>query len=133
MNHLKGWISNLFFFKVRKSAKRCLFLIPNLRTRASIRKQRKIGHKTRFLNFGSPNRIVNSHIRFRSMGPFHYVRLELRLCSFSSTGVSNLRFSSLWEQAKLKPTTRVGCNSGRAICAIHELILFMNCCRSGKK
>ena len=38
--------------KVRKCAKRCLFSIPNLRTRESIVKQRKIGHKTRFVYFG---------------------------------------------------------------------------------
>ena len=32
---------------------------------------------------------VYSHVRFHSMGPFHYVRLERRIRSFSSTGVPN--------------------------------------------
>ena len=38
--------------KVRKCAKRCVFLVLDLRTRESIGKQRKIGHKTRFVYFG---------------------------------------------------------------------------------
>ena len=32
---------------------------------------------------------VNPHIRIRSMGPIHYVRLERRIRLFSSTGVPN--------------------------------------------
>ena len=36
-----------------------MFLSPNLRTAESIGKQRKIGHKTRFVYLGSPNRIVD--------------------------------------------------------------------------
>jgi hypothetical protein len=46
------------------------------------------------------------------MGPFRYVRLKLRWHLFSPTDAPNLRFSSRWKRAKLKPTTRVGCNSG---------------------
>ena len=44
--------------KVRKSTKRWLFLIPNLRTRESIRKQRKIGYKTRFVYFGGVDQAI---------------------------------------------------------------------------
>ena len=49
---------------------------------------------------GADDRTVYSPVRFHSMGPFHYVRLELRIHLFSSTGVSNLRFSP--EPPKIK-------------------------------
>ena len=39
--------------KVRECVKRSLFSTPNLRTHENIRKQRKIGYKTRFVYFGS--------------------------------------------------------------------------------
>ena len=48
----------------------------------------------------------------RYIQPFCYVWFKLRLHLFSPTDAPNLRFSSWWEQAKLKPTTRVGCNFG---------------------
>ena len=60
----------------------------------------------------APTGLSDSHVRFHSMGPFRYVRLKLRWYLFSPTDAPNLRFSSRWKQAKLKPTTRVGCNFG---------------------
>ena len=45
--------------------------------------------------YGADNRTVYSHLRrVGAMGPFHYVRLEHRVNSFSSTDVPNLRFST---------------------------------------
>ena len=60
----------------------------------------------------APTGLSDSHVRFHSMGPFRYVWFKLRLHLFSPTDAPNLRFSSRWEQAKLKPTTKVGCNFG---------------------
>jgi len=68
--------------------------------------------KGRLLFLAAPTGLSDSHVRFHSMGPFRYVRLKLRWHLFSPTDAPNLRFSSRWKQAKLKPTTRVGCNFG---------------------
>ena len=55
--------------KVRKCAKQCVFLVLDLRTRESIGKQRKIGHKTRFVYFGSPNGVRTHVARMRIWCP----------------------------------------------------------------
>lgn len=49
-------------WKIRKYVKRRLFLTPNLRTAESIGKQRKIGHKTRFIYFGRANCAIHELI-----------------------------------------------------------------------
>lgn len=52
----------------------------------------------------------DSHIRFCSMGPFRYVRLERRFHLFSSTDAPNPlgRVLFLATIQKTNPTTRVG-------------------------
>lgn len=47
---------------VRKLVKRWLFLTINLRIHRNIRKQRKIGHKTRFIYFGRATRAIHELI-----------------------------------------------------------------------
>ena len=55
--------------RVRKPAKRCLFLMPNLRTDESIEKQRKNRPKRSVLIFGSPNRIRTGVLALKGRCP----------------------------------------------------------------
>ena len=58
-------------------------------------------------DLAAPTGLSDSHVRFHSMGPFRYVRFKLRQYGlFSPTYAPNLRFSSRWEQAKIKTTRR---------------------------
>ncbi len=50
--------------------------------------------------------LSDSHIRFRSMGPFRYVWFKLRLHSFSPTDAPNRWFSSQTAQTIKKTHTR---------------------------
>ncbi len=52
--------------------------------------------------------LSDSHIRFRSMGPFRYVRFKLRFLSFEPTNAPNQWFSSHPAHTIKKPTKMVG-------------------------
>ncbi len=83
-------------------AKHAVFSSPDLQTAESIRKQRKIGYKTRFVYFGRANQIVRLlqlSLRLTTR------KVQTSLCSFSPTIVSNCTSSNLGyrQQNKKRP------------------------------
>lgn len=60
--------------RIRKPAKRCLFLIPNLRTAESIEKQRKKRPKGRFEFLAAPSVQFTSRVYERIVGVWERIK-----------------------------------------------------------
>lgn len=82
--------------------KRCLFLIPNLRTHRTIGKTTKNRPKRSVLIFGSPNQIVIPTMPGGMAGPFRLVRFKHAMRVFTNFAHELYQFKSGGADSKIK-------------------------------